>query len=78
MRAQDCGRNIIVSRKRRPLVGLSRAAPSQRVIFACEGRRRAAAAMLVDTTGDGIADSVHVDTTGDGRPDTIVPLGDSR
>ena len=37
----------------------------------------AAAAMLVDTTGDGRADSVHVDTTGDGRPDTIVPLGES-
>ena len=36
---------------------------------------RAAAAMLVDTTGDGRADSVHVDTSGDGRPDTIVPLG---
>ena len=35
----------------------------------------AAAAMLVDTTGDGRADSVHVDTSGDGRPDTIVPLG---
>ena len=38
----------------------------------------AAAAILVDTTGDGVADSVHVDTSGDGRPDTIVPLGDSR
>ena len=37
----------------------------------------AAAAMLVDTTGDGLADSVHVDTTGDGRPDTIVPLEES-
>ena len=37
----------------------------------------AAAAMLVDSTGDGLADSVHVDTTGDGRPDTIVPLGES-
>ena len=37
----------------------------------------AAAAMLVDTTGDGRADSVHVDTSGDGRPDTIVPLGES-
>ena len=35
----------------------------------------AAAAILVDTTGDGVADSVHVDTSGDGRPDTIVPLG---
>ena len=31
--------------------------------------------MLVDTTGDGVADSVHVDTSGDGLPDTIVPLG---
>ena len=37
----------------------------------------AAAAMLVDSTGDGLADAVHVDTTGDGRPDTIVPLGES-
>ena len=37
----------------------------------------AAAAMLVDTTGDSVADSVHVDTTGDGRPDTIAPLGES-
>ena len=37
----------------------------------------AAAAILVDTTGDGVADSVHVDTSGDGRPDTIVPLGES-
>ena len=37
----------------------------------------AAAAMLLDTTGDGRADSVHVDTSGDGRPDTIVPLGES-
>ena len=35
----------------------------------------AAAAVLVDTTGDGVADSVHVDTSGDGLPDTIVPLG---
>ena len=33
--------------------------------------------MLVDTTGDGRADSVHVDTSGDGRPATIVPLGES-
>ena len=38
---------------------------------------RAAAAMLVDTTGDGIADSVIVDTSGDGRPDTIVPLSET-
>ena len=29
--------------------------------------------MLVDTSGDGLADSVHVDTSGDGRPDTFVP-----
>ena len=37
----------------------------------------AAAAILVDTTGDGVADSVHVDTSGDGRPDTFVPLRES-
>ena len=35
----------------------------------------AAAAILVDTTGDGVADSVRVDTSGDGLPDTIVSLG---
>ena len=29
--------------------------------------------MFVDTSGDGLADSVHLDTDGDGRPDTIVP-----
>ena len=29
--------------------------------------------MPVDTTGDGVADSVVVDTTGDGRPDLVVP-----
>jgi hypothetical protein len=33
--------------------------------------------MLLDTTGDGLADSVHVDTSGDGLPDTIVPLGEN-
>ena len=29
--------------------------------------------MIVDTSGDGVADSVLLDTDGDGRPDTIVP-----
>jgi len=29
--------------------------------------------MGVDTTGDGIKDSIAVDTTGDGRPDTVIP-----
>ena len=33
--------------------------------------------MIVDTSGDGVADSVLLDTDGDGRPDTIVPLGES-
>ena len=29
----------------------------------------------VDTTGDGVSDSIAVDTTGDGVPDRVVPMG---
>lgn len=32
-------------------------------------------ARLLDTNGDGVADSVMVDTNGDGVPDTVLPLG---
>ena len=28
----------------------------------------------IDTTGDGISDSIGLDTTGDGRFDTVVPM----
>jgi hypothetical protein len=38
---------------------------------------RAAAELHIDTTGDGIADSVAVDTTGDGIVDTVVKRSDA-